>query len=292
MSAQDKRTEMIRKRAESMRRAWANGTGKLNGKKRQKQQRCNCGCGKLARIGRLYAKGCFDPGAAHRGKTRPAEWKAKQSLGLKRAFSEGKMQHAVNQTLEFIEKRVKSLRGRKRSEESCRATSECVRKAWAEGRYNTGNVGATPDQMDAIRGKRDMEKLKAKNSKRFKSKIEEWKQTGTLNEIRRKAGNAVGMLDHISAKVWLIRDPYGNSHQFSNLQEWARNNAWRFEDDRPDSKMPFCKRIASGIAHLLSASGRSASYRGWTAVSKLELDAGGADLLGRDYFQQKARAAK
>lgn len=288
MTTQDKRNEMLSKRAESMRRAWINGTGKLNGKKRQKQQRCKCGCGKLARIGRLYAKGCFDPGAAHRGKTRSTEWKAKQSLGLKRAYAEGKMQHAVNQTSEFIEKRVKSLRGRKLSKESCRAIGEAVRKAWKKGKYNTGNVGATRDQMTAIRGKRDMEKLKAENSERLKSKIKEWKQMGSLNEVRRKAGNAVGMLDHISAKVWLIRDPYGNPHTFSNLREWARNNTWRFDDDRPESKAPFWQRIASGIVHLLDAKGRSASYRGWTAVSKLELDAGGADLLGRDYFQQEA----
>jgi hypothetical protein len=38
----------------------------------------------------------------------------------------------------------------------------------------------------------------------------------------------------------------------------------------------------------LKKDGRSCSYRGWTAVSKLELDAGGMDLLGRDYFQQNA----
>jgi hypothetical protein len=294
-----KKAEANRKRSESMKRAWETGKGILGERVRREKTACKCGCGKLAEMGRLYAKGCYDPGAAHRGKKHGAEWKAKQAEGIKRAYSEGKMQHAVNQTPEFIEKRIRKLRGRKRPKDACIATGIGVRKAWAEGKYHTeavinnrkvnlSRVGGTREQMDAIRGKRDMEKLKADNAERLKNQMKEWKQLGQLDDIRRKAGNAAGMLDHLAAKVWIIRDPYGNPHKFSNLAEWARQNEHRFVDDRPESRAPFWKRIAGGITDLLKKDGRSCSYRGWTAVSKLELDAGGMDLLGRDYFQQNA----
>jgi hypothetical protein len=299
MDAAAKKAEANRKRSESMKRAWATGKGTLGEKSRREEMPCKCGCGKMAELDRLYAKGCYDPGAAHRGKKHGDEWKAKQSEGVKRAYGEGKMQHAINQTPEFIEKRIRKLRGRKRPEDACIATGIGVRKAWAEGKYHTeavinnrkvnlSRVGGTREQMDAIRGKRDMEKLKADNSERLKNQMEEWKESGQLDDIRRKAGNAAGMLDHLAAKVWIIRDPYGNPHKFSNLAEWARQNEHRFVDDRPESRAPFWKRIAGGITDLLKKDGRSCSYRGWTAVSKLELDAGGMDLLGRDYFQQNA----
>lgn len=117
-------------------------------------------------------------------------------------------------------------------------------------------------------------------------KMKTWKESGKLDDIRRKAGNAEGMLDHLSAKVWIIRDPFGNIFKFSNLSEWARQNEHRFVDDRPESKAPFWKRIAGGFCDLLKKDGKSCSYRGWTAVSNLELDNGGRDLLGRDYFMQ------
>lgn len=268
--------------------------------RRLKETPCKCGCGKMVKPGRQYAKGCYDPGAAHRGKKHSEEWRAKQAEGVKRAYREGKMQHAVNQTPEFIEKRIRKLRGRKRAESVCKATAAGVRKAWAEGKYHTvvvingrkqniSRVGATPEHMEAIRKKRDIEKCNADNAKRMKVQMDEWKASGKLGTIRRKAGNAAGMLDHLAAKVWIIRDPYGNTHKFSNLAEWARQNEHRFVDDRPESRASFCRRISGGIVSLLKKDGRSCSYRGWTAVSKLELDAGGRDLLGRDYFQQNSR---
>jgi len=284
-----KKADANRKRSASMKRAWETGKGTLGERVRREETPCKCGCGNLAELDRLYAKGCYDPGAAHRGKKHGDEWKAKQAEGVKRAYGEGKMQHAVNQTPEFIENRIKSLRGRKRSQDACRATGEGVRKAWKEGKYHGTKVGGTREQMDSIRAMRDMETLKPKMSANLKKQNAEWKESGQLDEIRRKAGNATGMLDHLAAKVWIIRDPYGNPHKFSNLAEWARQNKHRFVDDRPESRAPFWKRIAGGITDLLKKDGRSCSYRGWTAVSKLELDAGGMDLLGRDYFQQNEK---
>jgi hypothetical protein len=99
---------------------------------------------------------------------------------------------------------------------------------------------------------------------------------------RRKCRCAAGMPDHIFAKEWIFRGPFGKVYKFSNLTEWARQNEWRFEDDRPESKMSFCRRIASGLSSLLAADGLACSYRGWTAVSKLELEDGGKDLLERN----------
>jgi hypothetical protein len=298
MKAEENKSIANKKRSESMRKAWRAGAGTLGVRKRRKPLPCKCGCGKLAGLDRLYAQGCYNPGAGNRGKRHDAKWRMKQSEGVRRAYAQGKMQHAINQTPDFIEKRICKLRGRKRSEAAIKATSKAVKRAWAQGKYHTqavinnrkvnlSRVGATPERMDVIREMRNMEKLRPIFSDAMKKQTEKWKKSGALEEIRRKAGNAVGMPDHLAAKAWIIRDPYGNTFQFSNLMEWARQNQHRFHDDRPESRAPFWKRIAGGISDLLNKKGRSCSYRGWTAVSKLELAAGGRDLLGRDYFLQK-----
>lgn len=222
---------------------------------------------------------------------------AKRSESLKAAYRQGKMQHAVHQTPEFIEKRIRTLRGRKHSEQRRHQLSEGIKKAWEKGCYHTATaietrkkhlcrVGASPKRMDELRAMVDKAKLAVENSEKMKAQMKEWKASGKLDEVRRKAGNGIGMLDHISAKVWIIRDPRGKIYKFSNLREWARNHHHLFEDDRPESRAPFWRRIADGMAALLAMSGRSCSYRGWTAVSKLEIDQGGVDLLGRDYFTQ------
>lgn len=253
---------------------------------------CECGCGKMARAR-------FVHGHNGRGVKHSPEWAAKQAEGIKRAYGEGKMAHSKNPSAELIEKRAKPLRGRKRPEHVGKAVAAGVRKAWADGRYETPAVmahrkrylrrtGASPEKLEAMRAMRDMEKLKADNSVKLKKQMERWKAFGVLDDVRRKAGNARGMLDHLAAKAWIIRDPAGNIYKFSNLREWARKNAHRFEDDRPAARNPFWLRVSGGIGDLLSAGGRVCSYKGWTAVSKMELKAGGMDLLGRDYFQKNA----
>ncbi len=251
---------------------------------------CECGCG-----GMTVTR--FIHGHNHKGIKHSATWKAKQSEGLRRAYQEGKFQHIVNQSAEFIEKRVRSLRGRVRPEATCKATSEGVKKAWAEGKYHTeavinnrkvnlSRVGASAEQMNVIRQKVDMEKLKATNSEKLKSQMAEWKAEGKLDAIRRKAGNAKGMPDHLAAKQWHIRSPMGEVYHFSNLAAWARRNKHLFVDDREHSKTPFWKRIAGGITDLLKSNGRSCSYRGWVAVGKSEHVNGAPDLLGRDVSVQ------
>lgn len=254
---------------------------------------CACGCGQpLVRAASVslakFKKQRYIKGHFYKDKA----FQQKRIAGIKRAFGEGKMQHAVHQTPEFIEKRVRSLRGRKRPKAACEATAVGVRKAWAEGKYHTEavinnrkvnlcRVGGTPEQMDAIRGKRDMEKLKANNSEKLKNQMAKWKESGKLDDIRRKAGNLKDTPDHLAAKRWIIRDPQGKIHSFSNLASWARKHTHLFVDDRPESKAPLWLRIAGGITDLLKANGRSCSYRGWVAVSKAELESGGADLLER-----------
>jgi hypothetical protein len=276
MTTQGKKAETNRKRAESVRRAWVKGTGKLKYKKRKAQQPCKCGCGKLAALDRLYAQGCYNPGAAHLGKKRSEEWRAKIASGVARASARGAFAEGCRKRSE------KALAKRPLCSCGCGQPVRAAKAKYAKGCFDA----TTPENQAKARAARDMEKLKAQNSKQMKKQMEKWKASGKLHDIRRKAGNAKGMLDHLSAKSWNIRDPFGYPHQFSNLAEWARQNYWRFEDDRPQSTTPFWKRIAGGIIDLLKANGRSCSYRGWTAISKKEIEASGADFLGRDYFLQ------
>lgn len=215
------------------------------------------------------------------GRKHSAEWRANQSAGVKRAYSEGKLDHIKYPSRDLIEKRTKPLRGRKRPEEVCKAVSASVKKAWQAGKYHQLK-GASRDHMDAIRLRRDATKLKARGAEILQRLNAEWKAAGTMDAMRRKAKTAKGMPDHLAAKAWIVRDPQGRPHQFRNLAEWARQNQHLFEDDRPTSKTPFWLRISGGITDLFKSNGRVCSYRGWTAVSKLELYLLGRDLLGRD----------
>jgi hypothetical protein len=146
--------------------------------------------------------------------------------------------------------------------------------------------------MRWMREQRDEEKFRKNMSATMKVLMAEWKETGQLDKARRKGKVAKGMLDHRAAKAWVVRDPYGRVYAFSNLSEWARRNECLFKDTRPDSTTPFWLRIAGGISTLLKKDGRSTSYKGWTVVSQLELDEGGRDLLGRDYFTQEEQENK
>ncbi len=85
------------------------------------------------------------------------------------------------------------------------------------------------------------------------------------------------------AHQWIIRSPEGVAHEFINLAHWARNNEHLFlPDPRPESRTKMWVRIIHGIGALFDGQGKSCSYRGWTAVSRVELVNGGGDLLGRD----------
>ena len=276
MTTEEKKAEANRKRSESMRKAWREGKGTLGDKARRSKAMCKCGCGQLAELDRLYAPGHYDPGAAHRGKKHDAKWKKNQSKGLAGAHARGCFVDAAKK------RKAETAANRPRCKCGCGKPVGAAKALYAKGCFDA----TTPENQAKAIAARDMEKMKEKNSVRLAAQMKEWKESGKLDEIRRKAGNAQGQLDHLAAKVWIIRDPYGNVFKFSNLAEWARQNEHRFKDDRPESKAPFWKRIAGGITDLLKKDGRSCSYRGWTAVSKLELEEGGADLLGRDYFMQ------
>lgn len=232
-----------------------------------------------------FAKQQYIKGHCYKSKA----FQEKRGKGIKKAYADGKMAHATHQSPEFIEKRIAPLRGRVVTDPDARAArSAQVRKAWADGKYSGGMVGklgrrmgATPAQMDEIRKKRDMPKLKATLSEKLKSQVQEWKESGQLDAIRRKAGTLKDMPDHIAARHWVIRDPAGRIHEFDNLCSWSRSNTHLFEDTRPLSKSPFWLRISGGINSLFEAAGRSCSYKGWVGVSTTEIARGGADLLGR-----------
>lgn len=240
---------------------------------------CACGCGGTLVRNQGVSRPKFRKQRYIKGHEYGDEERmGKIASGLKAAHDRGAFVDGCKK------RREKTLADRPKCKCGC---GKPVRKSGAL--YAPGCFDATtPENQAKAREARDWNKLSPEYSERMASKIKTWKETGKLDDIRRKAGNATGMLDHLAAKVWIMRDPYGHPHKFSNLAEWARQNAFRFVDDRPESKTPFWKRIAGGLSELLSKDGKSCSYRGWTAVSKLELDAGGADLLGRDYFMQNA----
>jgi hypothetical protein len=146
-----------------------------------------------------------------------------------------------------------------------------IKKAYAEGRVKMrpkeerianarkGGKTMTPRKLQKIR-----ENAKARKG-----------MPGT-------GGSAAGE-GNAHAHHWTIRSPRGEIYKFTNLAEWARNNEHLFlPDERPNSKTKLCKRIVTGIGMLFEVNGRCCSYRGWTAVSRIELVNGGGDLLGRD----------
>jgi hypothetical protein len=56
----------------------------------------------------------------------------------------------------------------------------------------------------------------------------------------------VGRKDHQFAATWIIEDPDGEEIEVSNLREWCRANAHRFEPD-PGCKMAIWERAAAGM---------------------------------------------
>jgi hypothetical protein len=283
--------ETKQKMAESMRRAWAESKGKLSNHPRRESKLCACGCGGHTTKGRKWIHG-----HTSRGKKRTTEHKQRMSVGMKQAWANpSKFVSMRTQSPELIAKRAAAIRGKQRTPEQRQEIAARVHRAWQEGKFSRPETvakrlavlasrtpsGCSATRMDEIRAMRDLDKLRPMWSSRMSAQIQHWKDSGQLAEIRRKSRNLKGMPNHLSAKRWLIRDPAGNLHRFSNLSEWVRRHIHLFEDKRPWSKLQFELRVARGLSDLLS-DGRSCSYLGWVAVSKSEmLDDGGVDPLER-----------
>jgi len=248
-----------------------------NGRKKETAKRqCACGCGELLvrRHGTSHAS--FKEQKYIKGHHYGSpEVIKKVSKGLKDAHERGCFDDG------YQKRRSRTLDGRPKCKCGCGRPVRAAQAKYAKGCFDA----TTPENQAKARAAIDMEKLKAENSVRLTDNMKKWKASGEINEMRTKAKTAKGMLDHLSAKVWVVRDPFGEAHVFSNLSEWARNNTHRFEDDRPDSVSTFHRRIAGGIRDLIKKNGRSCSYKGWTIISRMELDSGGRDLLGRQYFE-------
>ena len=243
---------------------------------------CACGCGAVltpddqGRV-RRFVRGHHKIGVKHSAETR-----AKLSAIAKRAWADPNIYIAFrDQSPEMVEKRAAKLRGRKHSPERIEQKRARVKADWQAGKYD-GLTGASADHMRRIGQLVDMKKLREINSVLMAKKMQEWKDSGQLEKIRLKARIATGMLDHLHAKCWTIRDPSGGTYSFSNLSEWARQHEHLFEDCAPASRHPHWRRIASGISQLLKVNGNSCSYRGWVAVSKSELENGAPDFLARE----------
>ena len=176
-------------------------------------------------------------------------------------------------------RKAKTLSNRPRCKCGCGKPVSKSKALYAKGCFDAMDE---ENRTKALK-KRDWEKLSPQYAKRMSAKVMEWKKTGQYQEIRRTAKLARGMPDHLAAKQWVVRNPYGKLYSFPNLNEWARQHEHLFKDTRPDSKQPFWLRISGGIGAVLAKRGKSCSYKGWVAVSKRELvEEAGYDLLQRD----------
>jgi hypothetical protein len=237
---------------------------------------CACGCGLVLIKPKSTSKSHFRKQRYIKGHHYAHDQiKQKQVEKLKSAHQRGAFKDGCEKRKkETLAKRAKCKCG-------CGQPVRASKAKYAAGCFDA----TTPENQAKAIAARDMDKLKAENSVRMTDNMKKWKDSGQLNKMRTKAKNAKGMKDHLAAKVWMIRDPFGEAHIFSNLSEWARNNTHRFKDDYPDSISSFHRRIAGGVRDLIKKNGKSCSYKGWTIVSRMELDAGGRDLLGRQYFE-------
>lgn len=79
----------------------------------------------------------------------------------------------------------------------------------------------------------------------------------------------VGRKDHQFAATWIIEDPDGEEIKVSNLREWCRSNAHRFEPD-PGCKMPIWERAAAGMRAAAPGNkyGRT-HWKGWRVIQIL-----------------------
>lgn len=232
------------------------------------------------------------------------EWRRRQAEGMRKAWADGK----------FLGKRrpnyisiAEKNRGKKRPKMAIEATRIGVKKAWANGVYNKPetvkkrrrhlarlaltNTGASKEFMDRIRSCRNMEKLRPKLRETMRKNLQRWKETGELEQFRLRQRKALlgkhgfgkskrGSLEHPMAKSWAVRSPFGQVFTFVNAREWVRKNIHRFNDERPQSKMPFWHRVSSGLKNIAHPRRPNSPthYQGWTIISLVEKE----DLLGRD----------
>lgn len=234
---------------------------------------------------------------------RSEEWKRKQSEGVRRAWAEGKYVGKPRPDYAAI---AEKKRGRKRHPEEVRKTAESLKKWWSDpknaetqkkkmldGLKASGfkGKGRTKEEMDAIRGMRDLEKIREHGKSVMKANVEKWRLDGTMQKNadanrKRLTGchgqgkNKRGSLEHSNAKLWVIRDPIGRIYKFINAREWVRENISLFEDYHPEARLPFWYRVSAGLKNIAHPRKRNAPthYQGWTIVSQQEK----GDLLGRD----------
>lgn len=190
-----------------------------------------------------------------------ASWIRNQSEGVKRAWREGK--YPRKQTPMIIEARIAPLRGRKQSPSAIenravklrgRRLNEAHRlKAIANlTRNGKPNLVATLTKEQEARRRLSIARA----------------LTGTHGFGRHAADNPL----HCKARGWTLRDPKGNTHNFTNLLSWARKHEAELFEDDGRSKYPKWHRFARGIASLQRTDGKAAHhYKGWTLVSVWEL---------------------
>ncbi len=174
-------------------------------------------------------------------------------------------------------KTAKCLAARKRQGDQMRGkANEAVKKAHQLGKYASAHRTNTGKKHTA----ETVEKLRAAGKVRTQKRLEATQRMQAVSPEKR--GLAKGMPNHLRAKKFVIRAPWGKIFSFSNLSEWARQHEHLFVDDAttgPNPQHPFATRIASGIRSLTHRSGRVCSYKGWVVVSKTELQHGTADSL-------------
>lgn len=234
--------------------------------------------------------------------SRSEAWRKKQSEGVKRAWAEGKYVGKNRPDYSAISAKTK---GRKRHPEEIEKARAGIKAAWERGVYDKPEtlkkrmdhirslkpVGRPPEHMAKIREMRDMDKMKVRNSQMMRELIVKMKESGQYQQlcdarsVKLKNGHGLGKnqrgsLEHSHAKTWKVRDPFGKEYEFINLREWARQNEHLFEDDRPESRMPFAARIAAGLKNIHRPRKPNAPthYKGWTVVDSMYK----TDLLDRE----------
>lgn len=199
------------------------------------------------------------------------EIEAKRLARLREANSKPRSQETINKLKASLKAKWASGTRKPTPKSAYEKAAVAIKKAYAEGRVKMrpkeeriANARKGGKTMTPLKLQKIMENAKARRG-----------MPGT-------GGCAAGERN-AHAHHWIIRSPRGEIYKFTNLAEWARNNEHLFlPDERPNSKKKLCKRIVNGIGMLFEVNGRCCSYRGWTAVSRLELVNGGGDLLGRD----------
>jgi len=199
------------------------------------------------------------------------EIEAKRLAMLREANSKPRSPETIEKLKASLKSKWASGTRKANPKSSYLKAGENIRKAYAEGR-----VKMRPKEeriANARKGGKTMTPLK----------LEKIRANAKARKGMPGTGGCASGEGNAHAHHWIIRSPRGEIYKFTNLAEWARNNEHLFlPDERPSSKKPLCKRIVTGIGMLFEVNGRCCSYRGWTAVSRLELVNGGGDLLGRD----------